>query len=124
MREHGRTRYLIDRCRCDICRNANKQHSARYREKLKAERPERTLTIKPTPEQGEWRNQAACRNHPISLWFDDEPNRWRQAKAICQICPVRTDCLRYALQFHDMHGIWGGTTVNERRTLRKKLKLT
>jgi hypothetical protein len=34
-------------------------------------------------------------------------------------CPVRVECLEYALQDGDCfdHGIWGGTTPRERRKL-------
>jgi hypothetical protein len=37
-----------------------------------------------------------------------------QAKAICAQCPVKIRCLDYAVSA-GMHGIWGGTTDNERR---------
>jgi hypothetical protein len=36
--------------------------------------------------------------------------------SICNRCLVQAECLRYALD-HDLDGIWGGTTVRQRRRL-------
>jgi WhiB family redox-sensing transcriptional regulator len=47
----------------------------------------------------------------------------RAARAICWACPVRLECLEYALQTpsHDQFGIWGGLTVTERnRIIRRR----
>ena len=41
------------------------------------------------------------------------------AKAVCRGCPVRAECLRYAMQTAQDHGIWGGTTDEERRVARR-----
>ena len=41
------------------------------------------------------------------------------AKAVCQGCPVRAECLRYAVRTAQDHGIWGGTTEEERRQARR-----
>ena len=41
------------------------------------------------------------------------------AKAICRGCPVRAECLDYAIQTAQDHGIWGGTTEEERRLARR-----
>ena len=40
------------------------------------------------------------------------------AKGICQGCPVQGSCLQFALD-NGEHGIWGGTTEDERRRLRR-----
>lgn len=37
-----------------------------------------------------------------------------EAKAICLGCPVKDDCLDYAITSR-MSGIWGGTTEKERK---------
>ena len=37
------------------------------------------------------------------------------AKQICRRCPVINDCLAYA-KAHDLEGIWGATTRQERRS--------
>ena len=41
------------------------------------------------------------------------------AKALCAGCPVRTECLEYALCDPDTEGVWGGTSLCQRRTLRE-----
>ena len=38
-----------------------------------------------------------------------------RAKAICAACPVRRDCLAFALRIGQADGIWGGLTEEERR---------
>ncbi|MEU9662708.1 WhiB family transcriptional regulator [Streptomyces chartreusis] len=43
-----------------------------------------------------------------------------RAKAICTGCPVRTECLAYALDHRIEHGIWGGMTERERRSLLRR----
>ncbi len=42
------------------------------------------------------------------------------AKAVCSGCPVRVECLEFALEPHQEAGIWGGTSEDERRHLRKE----
>ena len=41
------------------------------------------------------------------------------AKAVCRGCPVRAECLGYAVQTAQEHGIWGGATEEERRLARR-----
>lgn len=116
MRDHGRAKYDREGCRCDICRQANRDYSRRMREQRKARRPEPQTDI---PTQGEWRNKAACRQHPLDWWFGDSNET--VAIQICRRCPVRTDCLRYSLEFSDLHGIWAGLTQRQRRTLQLRI---
>ena len=41
------------------------------------------------------------------------------AKAVCHGCPVEVPCLAFALEAHEDHGIWGGTSERERTRLRR-----
>ena len=41
------------------------------------------------------------------------------AKEICAVCPVNPECLEFALATNQEAGVWGGTTEEERRKLRK-----
>lgn len=69
-----------------------------------------------------WLDQAACRGHPTSLFFpDDNRDRTKTGppKRICGECPVQIECLAYAVPIVDLFGIWGGTTPEERRALRR-----
>lgn len=72
-----------------------------------------------------WRELAACDGEDIEIFFPigvAGPAVWQasQAKAICEGCPVREECLSYALWTGQDHGIWGGLTAGERRALRRR----
>lgn len=67
----------------------------------------------------DWMHQAACADTDPDMWF---PHRGEQIKpliAICATCPVRQDCLEYAIEHGEHHGIWGGTSERERRRIRQ-----
>ena len=51
---------------------------------------------------------------------DEKLDRERRAKAICATCSVCRDCLDYALRIREPHGIWGGLSEVERRSLLAK----
>jgi hypothetical protein len=55
----------------------------------------------------------------IAEWFfSEEPDEKHAAKNLCFKCPVRKDCVQYALESKEIWGIWGGKDENEiRRTL-------
>lgn len=71
-----------------------------------------------------WRRQARCRFTNPDLFFPVGSTgvavaEIDAAKAICQACQVQDRCLRFALETNQEDGIWGGTTEDERRTLRR-----
>ena len=73
--------------------------------------------------RGQWRSAAACRSADPDLFFpisDSGPAREQaaKAKAICATCRVRRECLAFALQTGQIHGIWGGATEHERAAAR------
>ena len=55
----------------------------------------------------------------IDLFYaeDDDPQRQAEAKAICETCPVRSECLEIGMS--ERFGIWGGVTSTDRRKMRK-----
>ena len=74
-----------------------------------------------------WQDRAACRGMDAPLFFgpDNEPRPEREireakAKAVCQLCPVRVQCLDYALRNSIRHGIWGGLDGEERACERRR----
>jgi WhiB family transcriptional regulator, redox-sensing transcriptional regulator len=81
-----------------------------------------------------WRDLAACLGMDTDLFFpleniggpregrgiSGEKERAESAKKVCGSCEVVTYCLDYALAFGEEHGIYGGTTPSERRSMGRK----
>ena len=65
-----------------------------------------------------WMKRAQCRGEDLDLFFPALGASSTRAKAICSICPVRSECLDYARRDADTAGIWGGTSPRERRKQR------
>lgn len=66
---------------------------------------------------GDWRDLAVCAEVGPTLFFPEQGESVREAKQVCASCPVRKDCLEYALDNGLFFGVWGGTTEGERRTM-------
>ena len=78
----------------------------------------------PTTTFADWRMRAACLSADPELFFplsDQGPARDRTARAkrICFACPVRLPCLDFALESGQAHGVWGGTSEDERARMRR-----
>lgn len=75
--------------------------------------------------RADWRRDALCADLDPGIFFPDGKG-WTpdEAKSICARCPVRFECLDYAMKAKEEHGVWGGTTPAERRKIRKKPKQT
>lgn len=65
-----------------------------------------------------WREHALCAQTDPEAFFPEKGGSTREAKKVCQSCPVRTECLSYALDHDERFGIWGGLSERERRRLR------
>ena len=66
-----------------------------------------------------WRWLAACQEVDPELFYPDRGQTGKSAKKICQICPVRLNCLEEALSNPSEYGIWGGTSEEERAHIRR-----
>ena len=69
-----------------------------------------------------WFKDAACTSAPLDWFFPGVGGDYRNGKPICESCPVRQECLDYALDTFDVKddfGLWGGTTPSERRGMRQ-----
>ena len=64
-----------------------------------------------------WKDDALCAQVDPAEFFPDKGNSVFTAKRICTACTVREDCLDYALDNNELHGVWGGMSVRERRRL-------
>ncbi|MDN5795637.1 MAG: WhiB family transcriptional regulator [Intrasporangium sp.] len=61
-----------------------------------------------------------CRQHPVDLWFADDPAEVEHAKRLCQGCAQRRRCLSTALQRHEPWGVWGGQLLQSGRVVPRK----
>jgi WhiB family redox-sensing transcriptional regulator len=79
---------------------------------------------------GDWVEQAACAGVDPDLFFPDrgaslagdvdEHVDVADARRVCAGCPVRVECLEYALEAGEKFGVWGGTSEKERRAMRRQ----
>jgi len=69
-----------------------------------------------------WQADVACRGQGPDTFFTGRGEPTEPAKAICDGCTVREECLAYALTLpshEDQTGIWGGTSARQRRQMRR-----
>lgn len=71
-----------------------------------------------------WRDRAACQGTDPELFFPAGStgvavDHTQAARAVCESCGVRAACLQFALETNQEAGIWGGTSEEERRRLRR-----
>ncbi|MGH9068209.1 MAG: WhiB family transcriptional regulator [Acidimicrobiales bacterium] len=72
-----------------------------------------------------WKAEAACRGMDPGRFVLPLPNRSMRpgpsrmaaidaALAVCAECPVTAECLDFALEARERHGVWGGTYLSDR----------
>ena len=71
-----------------------------------------------------WRGRSACRDSDPDIFFPigitgPALEQIETARRICTACDVNEECLEFALATNQEAGVWGGTTEEERRKLRK-----
>ncbi|MFJ2262901.1 WhiB family transcriptional regulator [Streptomyces sp. NPDC087844] len=74
-----------------------------------------------------WREYAECRTVDPDLFFPIGSTgpalvQIEDAKSVCRRCPVREECLNWALDTGQSIGVWGGRSEAERRTLRRRIR--
>ena len=66
-----------------------------------------------------------CRSLDLATFFPDdrveEMKAVREIKAVCRTCSFQTACLEWAVNYSE-RGIWAGTTEEERRLMRRRMK--
>jgi WhiB family redox-sensing transcriptional regulator len=75
-----------------------------------------------------WQDRAACKGPQATVFFppthserkEEKVAREARAKAICHTCLVRAECLDYAIEIREPHGIWGGLNEVERKQLAER----
>jgi WhiB family redox-sensing transcriptional regulator len=70
---------------------------------------------------GKWIEEGRCPEVGPEPWFPPKGHSDAEAKAICAECEVREQCLAYAIEADEEHGMWGGLNRAERiRVLRTR----
>lgn len=72
------------------------------------------------PDEYAWMLHAKCRGISPSEFFPSDGVGVEAAQRICHDCPVRLDCLEYALEHRIEHGVWGGASERERRRILRR----
>ncbi len=81
------------------------------------------------PRETAWIENAACRGEDPELFFPvgtSTPalDQTERARRVCRSCPVRAECLGWALDTCQDAGIWGGLDEEERRVIRRQRRRT
>jgi WhiB family redox-sensing transcriptional regulator len=72
----------------------------------------------------DWRKDARCRDTDPGLFFPVGTTglaveQIANAKAVCDTCVCKAACLEFALSTNQDTGVWGGTSEEERRVIRR-----
>jgi WhiB family redox-sensing transcriptional regulator len=77
------------------------------------------------PDEFAWMLHARCRGAQPTEFFPSDGMGVEAAQRVCADCPVRVECLEYALAHRIEHGVWGGASERERRRiLRRRRELS
>ena len=73
-----------------------------------------------------WRVDAVCKDTDPELFFPVGTTgqallQIDRAKQVCDECPVKIECLDFAIETNQDSGIWGGTSEEERRDIRRRI---
>ncbi len=86
--------------------------------------PDEALTLADFLHRPEWHQRAACRGVGVDAFvLTPGKGRWPEYdRRLCLTCPVRVECLDYALANPDLQGLFGATTGDERKAMRKAMR--
>lgn len=71
-----------------------------------------------------WMDRALCASFGTEAFFPDRGGSTQAAKSVCSACPVRAECLEYALDNDEQSGVWGGLSERERRSLKRRASIS
>lgn len=112
--------------RAEVKAAQERRQEARRRAAAEPVTPEPPRLVDPLPgpdtdaRDADWRAAALCAQVDTDLFFPDKGISAAEAKSICAACPVRRECLQWALDKGEKHGVWGGLTERQRRRLRDR----
>ena len=67
-----------------------------------------------------WMRDALCPEYPQVEFFVDRGETAAPARSVCSRCLVMRECREYAVERGILEGIWGGTSPQERKALRRQ----
>ncbi|CAN5252006.1 hypothetical protein BH09ACT8_BH09ACT8_63350 [soil metagenome] len=73
----------------------------------------------PQPSEEEWPSRAVCSQTDPEAFYPEKGGSTKDAKKVCVGCPVRSECLQWALDHDERYGVWGGLSERERRRLKQ-----
>lgn len=73
------------------------------------------------PGDTSWMDDAACRGHDVNDFFIERGQTVKPSvRRLCEDCPVRIDCLEYAVERPGLRGRWGGLSQRDIVRLRRE----
>ena len=85
----------------------------------------------PNADIWDWQMDGVCRGEDPNIFFHPEgergaarENRQNAAKALCNRCPVITECAAHALSVREPYGVWGGMTEEEREAIYSRRRIS
>lgn len=91
-------------------------------EQLSARTPE--ILPEDYSEAARWMVSALCRDRDPELFFPQDGVGVERARRVCAQCPVKDECLEYALKTRQEHGVWGGASERERRRMLRRRRVS
>lgn len=70
--------------------------------------------------------EGDCKGMPTNWWFPDHGISYQdtqileRARAVCNTCGVKEECLNFALEFPNLQGMWGGMSPKQRQNERRR----
>lgn len=69
------------------------------------------------PDEWDWQDRGLCAEVGGRLFFPEDGQSAQEAKQVCGLCPVRAECLAFAVRHGVKYGVWGGLDERERAGL-------
>jgi WhiB family redox-sensing transcriptional regulator len=79
-----------------------------------------TRAMSMAPERCREKLAVPCRAGDPDLWFAESPSDLERAKALCEDCPLRLECLTAALEREEPWGVWGGEIIERGAIVSRK----
>jgi WhiB family redox-sensing transcriptional regulator len=76
--------------------------------------------LDPSAAEFTWMRDAKCRGIDPAEFFPSDGLGVDRARRVCDDCPVKAECLEYALEYRIEHGVWGGASERERRRILRR----